>query len=390
MRIRPQLPARLVTAGALALAGTGAAALPSAALAHSDGGRYPAAGHVYLDDNTAPINTIAGFTRRSDGSLTPLPGSPFTAGGVGTGHGIPSQGAVALAHRGRFLLAVDAGSNQVSVLRVQHGGGLTPVGSPVDSGGTNPVSIAVHRDLVFVANASNTGPNLAAFRLTDDGRLVPRPWADVSLPDGSQPGDVLFNPTGTKLVVALVESSQIASYRVDWRGELTAAPGSPYPAQGLGPFGSAFRPTDPSQLFVSNAHNGAGLGTVSAFQDGFDGRLSPIGASPFANNQTAPCWVTISSDGQYLYAVNTASGSISSYTIADDGTLTLGTNTPVAGTKVGAVDAGLTPDGRVLYLNESAANAVGEFRVDRTALTELPGSPVALPAGARAAGIVVR
>jgi hypothetical protein len=43
----------------------------------------PVTGHVYLDDNTAGSNTIAAFDRHADGSLTPLPGSPFAAGGVG-------------------------------------------------------------------------------------------------------------------------------------------------------------------------------------------------------------------------------------------------------------------------------------------------------------------
>ena len=71
----------------------------------------PVTGHVYLDDNTAGSNTIAAFDRHADGSLTPLPGSPFAAGGAGTGAGLASEGAVQIADGGRFLLAADAGSN---------------------------------------------------------------------------------------------------------------------------------------------------------------------------------------------------------------------------------------------------------------------------------------
>ena len=67
---------------------------------------------------------------------------------------------------------------------------------------------------------------------------------------------MLFNSIGTALVGNLTGSSQIESFSVGWNGLLTAAPGSPLAAQGLGPFGSEFRPTDPFQLFVSNAHNG--------------------------------------------------------------------------------------------------------------------------------------
>ncbi len=64
------------------------------------------------------------------------------------------------------------------------------------------------------------------------------------------------------------------------------------------------------QLFVTNAHNGTGLGTVSAFAGSPAGSLTPIGASPYADQQTAPCWMVISPDGQHLFAVNTRSGTM--------------------------------------------------------------------------------
>jgi 6-phosphogluconolactonase (cycloisomerase 2 family) len=163
------------------------------------------------------------------------------------------------------------------------------------------------------------------------------------------------------------------------------------PAQGLGPFGSEFRPTNPDQLFVSNAHNvGAGTGTISAFSDSANGTLSSIGSSPFADLQTAPCWVEITHAGQFLFTVNTGSGEISRYSIAPGGTLTLLGSTPVGATGgVGAVDARLSPDGRYLYVDESRIGAVGAFAVNGGNLTELPTSPTPLPAGATPAGIVV-
>ena len=45
----------------------------------------PVVGHVYVNDNTAGANTVAGLARHADGTLTALPGSPFAAGGAGTG-----------------------------------------------------------------------------------------------------------------------------------------------------------------------------------------------------------------------------------------------------------------------------------------------------------------
>jgi 6-phosphogluconolactonase len=213
----------------------------------------------------------------------------------------------------------------------------------------------------------------------------------VTPPDGSQPGDVLFNGDGTKLAGTRVGTSLIDSFTVGSGGRLTAAPRSPFPAQGLGPFGSEFRPTNPHQLFVSNAHNaGAGSGTVSAFRDSAGGTLSPIGSSPFADLQTAPCWVEITHDGHFLFTVNTGSGTISRYSIAPGGALTLLGSTPVGATGgTGAVDARLSPDGHTLFVDESKIGAVGAFAVTGGNLTELASSPTSLPAGATPAGIAV-
>jgi 6-phosphogluconolactonase len=349
-------------------------------------------GHVYVNDNTSGVNTIGGFDRHSDGSLTPMPGSPFVAGGVGSGSGLASQGSLQESSDGRYLLAVDAGSDQLSVLRIKSDGSLRRVGRPVSSNGVNPVSIAVHGRLVYVANAgtsTRTGEtNYSGFKLGRGGQLRPLVGSTVTLPDASQPGDVLFSPDGRKLVGTRVATSLIDSFSVDRDGRLSAAPGSPAPAQRVGPFGSQFRPTNAAQLYVTNAHDGANAGSISAFAVARDGALTTIGASPFPNNQTAPCWVEISHDGRYLFAVNTASGSISSYSIATRGSLTLLQNTPIkaAGTPE---DARLSPDGRTLWVVDPTANAVSGFSVDRGSLTELPTSPTAAPAGATPAGIVV-
>lgn len=380
------LPSKLpqtIVAAMVALGG--AAAVPAIASAHSNRAEY-----VYVNDNTAGTNAVAAFVRSPNGNLTPLPGSPFNAGGAGTGGGLASQGAIQVSSDRRYVLAVDAGSNQISVLRIERNGALGRVpGGVVSSGGIRPVSVAEHDGLVYVANAGAGGSNYTGFTLGDGGQLRPLAGSTVSLSDADRPGDVLFNSSGANLVGTRVGTSEIDSFSVDSDGRLTAAPGSPYPAQSAGPFGSEFRPTDPSQLFVSNAHAGAGNGTVSAFSVAADGTLSSIGNSPFADNQTAPCWVEITRDGEFLFTVNTVSGSISSYSIASGGALTLLGSTPVSSQSgVGAVDARLSTDGQTLYVDESAVGTVGVFEVDGGQLSA-QGS-VSLPAGATPAGVAVR
>jgi 6-phosphogluconolactonase len=277
------------------------------------------------------------------------------------------------------------------VLRIGWDGSLTPTpGSPVSSGGIDPVTIAANDGLVYVANAGDMsgGSNYSGFTLSSDGQLRPIPNSTVSFPIGSGPRDVVLNANNTKLAGMQVTTSVINSFIVNPDGRLHAAHGSPFTAQGLGPFGSEFRPTNPNQLFVDNAHSGTGLGTVSAYNDLPNGTLSSIGASPYADFQTAPCWQVISPNGQYLYALDTGSGEISAYSIARDGTLTLLSNTAVSTTPgVTGTDVALSPDGRYLYLNMGGVHAVGAFAVNGGSVTQLPNSPTPTPAGAVTGGI---
>jgi hypothetical protein len=389
MKLMTRISAASVLAGLAITASAAAAGSATAQAAGGGCGYRSACGYVYVNDNTTGTNTIAGFSRQADGRLTPLPGSPFRAGGTGTGSAIGSQGALQETSNGRYLLAVDAGSNQISVLRIGRGGQLTPVGRPVSARGIMPVSIAVYRSLVYVANAG-TASNFTGFTINFAGRLRPLAGSTVPLPAGSQPGDVLFNGNGTLLAGTLVGTSQIDTFAVATSGRLTPAPTSPLAAQATGPFGSEFRPTNPRQLFVSNAHAGANLGTVSAFRASSRGDLTPIGSSPFPDLQTAPCWVEISHDGQFLFAVNTAVPSISRYAINRDGSLRLlGSTVFNYPTGLAPQDARLSPDGSTLYVVGTGARKVSGFAVRGGSLTELASSPASLPANSAPFGIVV-
>ena len=376
---------RLVACGGVAAATIGVFGAAGAASASTTS---PVVGYTYVNDNTATANTIAGFDRHADGSLTPIPGSPFAAGGAGLGAGLASQGAIQVTSDGRCLLAVDAGSNQISVLRITADGVPVLVGQPVSSGGIQPVSVAISPSgLVYVANSGTGGSGYSGFRLHFHGNLTPIPGSTVTTPDGSGLGDVFFNAHGNLLIGTRTGTSEIDSFVVLPSGRLVAGPGSPVTGQGLGQLGAEFSPTRPWQLFVSNAHNGANLGTVSAYRDGFFGHLTSIGSSPYADGQTAPCWVEISHDGQYLFTVNTGSANISSYTINPDGSLTLIGSFAITGGGAD-IDARLSPDGKYLLVDGAGHNFVSVLAVSGGNLTELPSSPTPLPVGASSSGIV--
>src|ERR1041385_5231585 len=118
MRLLARVPGGI---GLTVLLAAGLVATPGVASADS-----PVVGHVYVNDNTAGTNTIGGFDQHADGTLTPLAGSPFPAGGEGTGTIVGSQGSLQATADGRFVLAADAGSDEISVLAVASDGSLSP------------------------------------------------------------------------------------------------------------------------------------------------------------------------------------------------------------------------------------------------------------------------
>ena len=86
-----------------------------------------------------------------------------------------------IAEGGRLLLAADAGSNQVSALRIHAGRVAAPAERAwCPQAASLPVSIAVHGSLVYVANAGPADSNYTGFRLASWGSLTPSTGSDGS------------------------------------------------------------------------------------------------------------------------------------------------------------------------------------------------------------------
>src|SRR6185369_3587771 len=79
-----------------------------------------APGTLYVESNSAAGNTFLKFNRDGDGRLEPA--GEFSTGGKGTGAGLGNAGALYLPADDRYLLAVNAGSNDISVLAVKEDG----------------------------------------------------------------------------------------------------------------------------------------------------------------------------------------------------------------------------------------------------------------------------
>src|SRR6266571_5582596 len=125
---------------------TGPAAATAARLAASAAAADGAPGAVYTLMNLTSGNAVAVFDRAADGTLTAA--GTIATGGTGTGGGLGSQGAVALSDDGRRLFALNAGSNDVSVFSVGPTG--LSLASQTASGGTLPISLTVHGNVLYV------------------------------------------------------------------------------------------------------------------------------------------------------------------------------------------------------------------------------------------------
>jgi 6-phosphogluconolactonase len=314
-------------------------------------------GAVFTIGNDPAGNAVLAFRRGNDGRLQ-FAGS-FPTGGRGSGGGLGSQGALVLSEDGELLFAVDAGSNEISSFAV-HGTSLRLVGH-VSSGGTRPISLTVHDDLLYVLNAGGAG-NITGFSVGEEGALQPLPGSTRPLSgNATGPAQIEFTPDGEHLVVTEKATDRLDVYEVgdDGRTDSPAVQAS----SGRTPFGFAFGRH--GLLVVSEAFGGAaGAGAISSYAPlGEDGAIRTVSAS-VTDHESAPCWVVITRNGRIAFTSNTGSDSISSYRIDRDGRLVLLES--VAG-RTGAggapVDMAVTRESRFLYALDGGTAGISAFRV---------------------------
>ena len=335
---------------AVALTGAG-----GIGIAHADEG---STGTVYTATNAVAGNEIVMFRRAPDGSLSAA--GRTATNGLGTGGGLGNQGGLVMTRNGRWLFAVNAGSNDISVFSA-HRGNLTLV-DRAGSGGTRPVSLTVHGDLLYVLNAGGTN-NITGFNVDDRGKLAPIPNSTRPLSAAATgPAQIEFTPDGDTLVVTEKATSKIDLYSVD---DGVASGPAVRDSNGVTPFGFAFDKR--GRLIVSEAFGGApNQAALSSYSVSEDGNALSVISPSVKDNQSAACWVVVTENGRYAYTTNTGSGSISGYRVARDGTLSLLGDglTAVIGAGTGPIDAALSKGSQFLYVLNSGIGTVSGYRVE--------------------------
>jgi hypothetical protein len=385
----------------------------------SDRGDY-----VYVESNiSAPNgNSIYAFQRGNDGNLTQIPGSPFLTGGAGVQYAgsnlgpFDSDQEVITNPEHTLLFAVNAGSDTIAVFRINGDGSLNPVnGSPFPSGGSDPDSLALSGNYLFITNQSTDFarpstalPNYTTMRVEQNGYLVPvdddandtsRPYhATVSVAAGSAPSQAYFDQNSGILFGADFLGGLIEHFRVDGQGKLHPLPPLALPASEFG----ASAPRLPLGLWSNPRQPILYVGYVTANKIGVyryneNGGLKFLHTIPNAGQGI--CWIRVNQSGTRMYTTDTTTNQVSVYDSTDaENPVEIQTLT-LAG--VGNdFQLSLSGDGSSLYVLSQRAstsipdgqgNVLHTLSVSSNGTVEETGAPVVfhLPSGIRPQGIAV-
>ena len=312
-------------------------------------------GAVFTESNSAAGNVVLAFARSADGSLTPA--GSFATLGNGTGAGLGSQGAVTLSDDGRFLFAVNAASNTIASFTVD-GTSLTRV-STVASGGTLPISLTTHGNILYVLNAGGT-ENITGFAIGSTGELNLLPGSSRAL-SGTDvgPAQVGFDPSGRWLVVTEKNTNLIDVFAVAGNGYASARVENT--SAGQTPFGFAFN--QHGVLIVSEAFGGAAnASAVSSYTIGNGGTLDVVSAS-VPTTETAACWVAVTNNGKFAYAANTGSASVTGFEVRKASLEILNADGKTGATGTTPIDAAVSRNSRFLYTLTAGSHAISAFAV---------------------------
>jgi DNA-binding beta-propeller fold protein YncE len=336
-----------------------------------------AQGAVFVQTNNVAGNAVVAYHRNSNGTLRLVAtyrtrGLGGVLGGSVVDH-LASQGSLGYDQPHKLLIAVNAGSNTISVFAVF--GDRLLLRQVLRSGGTFPVSVTADGNYVYVLNALRGG-SVYGYRV-HRGRLFPitGSWRGLGLNPRAMPqflntpGQVAFTPNGSKLLVTTkANGNDVDVFFVLKNGRLSLRPVVNH-EPGAEPFGLTY------DRYGHVVLAEAGPNAVATFVLTRFGILVRLHTA--LTGQSATCWITRA--GRYFYASNAGSASVSGYYISRHGQLFAH---GITGTGAGTIDSASAAYGRFLYVRTGALGDVDEFVVRANgALHEIGSVTVAGAAG---------
>ncbi|MGB7284740.1 MAG: beta-propeller fold lactonase family protein [Candidatus Acidiferrum sp.] len=333
----------------------------------------PTSSFLYALDTSSPTQPIDAFTIGAGGALTPItetvqaPTSPGIQQIIADPSGQYVFAAYANAHEVWTYSITQSGTNRgvltaVNAMRMR-AGTYDSIYAQLLSSGTAPVTFTPQA--LYVANSGAT--NIGQFGIAPTTGTLSS--LGTSVPAGTAPYSVAAdsNPSIPFLYGANQGSANISGYMMGANGVLSALPDSPY-GSGNGPESLVVDPTGSYVYSVNSADATLSSYSVSLVA-GTTGDLtsSSFGGSTDSN----PVFVTMDPNGQFVYTVNSpaaaSNGTVDLFLLSGNGTPT---STPAGNLPR---DAAVHPSGRYLYVANSGDNTISEFSVNAStgALTSI-------------------
>lgn len=250
---------------------------------------------------------------------------------------------------------------------------LSPLGQ-LDTGGINPVHLALSPDERFVLVANYATGSVAVFPRNPDGTISPRsdllqlhgtPGPLAEDQKGPQPHQITFDATGSHVLVPDKGTDQI--HRLSYNsssGALTEIPPAVVTHPGSGPRHLAYHPNLPVLYLVDElssevttyGYDAAGSTTVQL-------QVTSTIPSDFHDETTAAA-IAISRDGRFVHASNRGHDSIVTYPVGAGGMLGTGWWTPTGGAQPRFMT--WDPTGQVLYAANQKTDSIVAFGQDQS------------------------
>lgn len=319
-------------------------------------------GHaVFVMTNSPHRNEIIGYRPLADGSLQEV--GRFFTGGRGSGGKVDplsSQGSLVLSDDGNYLYAANAGSGTVSAFRVR--GASLWLQDVQPTFGVEPNSIAQRGDLLYVANAA-AASSVVGFHILNDGRLAPIPHSLTFLSGNEvRPGDIAISPDGRFLAVTERTTNNIDVFAIQQDGTLGTIVANHDATPGT--FAFAFTPDGALVVTETGPAGEINASAVSTFLIDSSGKLTPVGVD-IPTLGAAACWNIVTPNGKFTYVSNAGTSTISGYSIAPGGSLA-----PLLGTVIGKnppnstnLDLAVSNDSHFLYTLNGAAGTISTFAI---------------------------
>lgn len=269
----------------------------------------------------------------ASGAVTTIFSSPFVVGSSPFGLAIhPSN---------QFAYVSNQGENTISLLQIDAtSGSLKEVLPRTTALGQAPGPMLMDPGGKFLFVADQGTNDISVFSVGSSGALSPvtQPNGSLTIPVGSIPTTMSMPNSGNLLLVSVPTFSAVYAFTVS-AGSLTLAPGSPvFVAEGVSSVTAS-----PTGNYVFAPNPGSNTITGYSVHPGAANLLQILPSSPFANicgvsttssTCSSPVGAAVDPSGSYLYVANYDSTDVSQYTInRSTGFITpITSTTPTAGT----------------------------------------------------------